>query len=187
MACPGHATMASPGTPGSTRLCASIDVWQGLMRKVSAAGRGAVGAGRRRPAVESGTRRDWSCLVAVGAMTTATARAVIDEYYQALAPGADDHVMTRRADRPVASAPPGIGQLRVVPCGRVIDQPWGQLGIDCVASSDRTTNLRATVRPAQSPGHPCGQPVPAAGAAAKGHRRPRDGGDRGVFWQFAAC
>ena len=115
-----------------------------------------------------------AALVATGAMTTTAAQAVIADY-QALAPGERrHHLMTGRAARPATSAPAGIGQFRVVPCGRMIDQPWGQLAIDYVAFTGDATTLRVTVRPGQSQGDPFGQPVPP------GARRLTVTGDRGT-------
>jgi hypothetical protein len=98
-------------------------------------------------------------LVAVGALTNSAAQAVIDEYYQASASAEGRrYLMSRRAARPVAAAPPDIGQLRVVPCERVIDQRWGRLTIHYVAFTDHATTLRVTLQPDQSHGRPCGLP-----------------------------
>jgi hypothetical protein len=102
-----------------------------------------------------------AALVAAGAMTTEAAQAVIAEY-QALIPGEDrSRLMTGRAGQPAASVPVGIGPFRVVPCGRVIDQPWGQLTIHYVTFTGDATTLRVTVLPGQSHGDSFGQPVPA--------------------------
>ena len=99
-----------------------------------------------------------AALVTVGAMTNSAARAVIDEYYQALA-SAEGHryLMSSQAARPVAAVP-DIGQLRVVPCERVIDQRWGRLTIHFVAFTDHATTLRATLQPEQGHDDPCGLP-----------------------------
>jgi hypothetical protein len=71
-----------------------------------------------------------AALVAVDAMTIANARALISDYDPALIPGQDHHDPAgRRPGRSVAPARPDIGQLRVVPCERVIDQPGGRLTI----------------------------------------------------------
>jgi hypothetical protein len=100
-----------------------------------------------------------AALVAAGAMTKPAAQAVINEYYQALASAEGRrYLMSRRAVRPVGAAPPDIGQLRVVPCERAIDQPWGRLTIHYVAFTDHATTLRVTLQPNQSQGHACGLP-----------------------------
>jgi hypothetical protein len=77
-----------------------------------------------------------AALVTVGAMTTARARAVIEDYEQALVSDEDQQRprMSEQAARPVAPAASGIGQLRVVPSGQVIDRSWGQLTIVYVPS-----------------------------------------------------
>ncbi len=95
-----------------------------------------------------------AALVAAGAMTTAAARSVIGDYDRALGSG---------KARPGLSARPGIGQLRVVPCERVIDQPWGRLTIHYAVFTGRVTTLRATVQPSQPQDHPCGLPAAAQG------------------------
>ena len=105
-----------------------------------------------------------AALVAVGAMTNSAAQAVIDECYQAMVSAEGRrYLVSRRAARPAGAAPPDIGQLRVVPCGRVIDQPWGRLTIHYVAFTDLATTLRVTLQPGQSQGHSCGlSPAEAA-------------------------
>ena len=90
-----------------------------------------------------------AALVAVDAMTTAAAQSIIGDYDPALGSG---------KARPGLSALPGIGQLRVVPCERVINQPWGRLTIHYVAFTGRATTLRATLQPSQPQDHPCGLP-----------------------------
>jgi len=93
-----------------------------------------------------------AALVAVDAMTTAAAQSVIGDYDPASGSG---------KARPGLPAPPGIGQLRVVPCERVIDQQWGRLTIHYVAFTGRATTLRATLQPGQSQADLCGLPVGA--------------------------
>jgi hypothetical protein len=100
-----------------------------------------------------------SALVAVDAITTADARAIIDDYDLAVTVRKDRHLISEQAPRPLAPTAPGIGQVRVVPCGRVIDQPWGQLTFLYVAFTDHATTLRVELRldvPSQrfSSGHP---------------------------------
>jgi hypothetical protein len=100
-----------------------------------------------------------AALVAVDAITTANAQAIIDEYGLAVTLRQDRHLISGQASRPLASAAPDIGQVRVVPCRRVIDQPGGQLTILYVAFTDQATTLRVDLRldvPSQrfSSGHP---------------------------------
>ncbi len=100
-------------------------------------------------------------LVAAGAMTTAAAQAVIGEYWPLTPDENHNGLVTSQAAQLAPAAPPGIGQLRVVPCERVTDQPWGQLVIHYVAFTDDATTLRVTVRPDQAHGDPFGHLVPA--------------------------
>jgi len=89
-----------------------------------------------------------TALVAVDAITLGRAQAIIGDYSPAPAPG---------AAQDAASPPPNTAQLRVVPCDRVIDQPWGRLTIRYIVFTDQTTSLRVTLRPgdsqARQPGH----------------------------------
>lgn len=102
-----------------------------------------------------------AALVAVDAITTAGARAILDDYDLALTSREDRRLIRRQAARPIASAHPGIGRLRVVPCERVIGQPWGQLTIHYIALTDHATSLRVTLELRQSHGRPSGRPMPA--------------------------
>jgi hypothetical protein len=105
-----------------------------------------------------------AALVAVGAMTIARARAVIDDYEQVLA-SAESRQRPRVSEQAARSAAPGasgIGRLRVVPSGQVISQPWGRLTIGYVAFTDRATTMQVTVQPAGAPQHPYPPSVPAA-------------------------
>jgi hypothetical protein len=95
-------------------------------------------------------------LVAVGALSAEAAQAVVDDYHLALSYREDQdeqqhhhHLMTRRAAQPAAQADAAIGRMRAVPCGRVIEQPWGQLTISYVVLGDDATTLHVTMRPAQ--------------------------------------
>src|SRR5262249_35307428 len=99
-----------------------------------------------------------AALVAVDAITTADAQAIIDDYDLAVTLRTGRHLISGQAPRRLAAAAPGIGQVRVVPCGRVIDQPWGQLTILYMAFTDHATTLRVELRldvPSQrfSPSH----------------------------------
>jgi hypothetical protein len=92
-----------------------------------------------------------AALVAVDAITLGRAQAVIDDYSPAPAPGADrSHLTGTTATQDAASPPPGIARPRVVPCDRVIDQPWGRLTIRYVVFTDQATSLRVTLRPGES-------------------------------------
>ena len=100
-----------------------------------------------------------AALVAVDAITTADAQTIIDDYDLAVPLRTGRHLISGQAPRLLAAPAPGIGQVRVVPCGRVIDQPWGQLTILYVALTDHATTLRVELRldvPSQrfSSGHP---------------------------------
>lgn len=102
-----------------------------------------------------------AALVAVDAMTIANARDVITDYDPALAPGRD-HRDSVSTGQPVAPARPDIGQLRVVPCERVIDQPGGRLTIHYVAFTSHATTLRVALRLDEPSGClPAGHPIPA--------------------------
>ena len=100
-----------------------------------------------------------AALVAVDAVTLARAQAIVGDYCSpAPAPGADrSQLAGAPAAHDAASPPPDTSRPRVVPCDRVIDQPWGQLAIDYVAFTDHATSLRVTLRPggsqARQPGH----------------------------------
>lgn len=104
-----------------------------------------------------------AALVAVDAMTIADAQALIDDYDPALTPGQDHRdPVSREAGRFVAPTRPDIGQLRVVPCERVINQPGGRLTIHYVAFTGQATTLRVALRldePSQC--LPSGHPIPA--------------------------
>jgi hypothetical protein len=122
-----------------------------------------------------------AALVAVGAMTNSAARAVIDEYYQATASAEGRrYLMGRAAARPVATAPPDIGQFRVVPCERAIDQPWGRLTIHYVAFTDHATTLRVTLQPGQSHGDRRGSHGDRCGLPPAEAEQPRVTDDHGT-------
>jgi hypothetical protein len=92
-----------------------------------------------------------AALVAVDAITLGRAQAVIGDYSPAPAPGADrSHLTGAAAAQDAASPPSDIDRLRVVPCDRVIDQPWGQLTIRHAVFTDQSTSLRVTLRPDES-------------------------------------
>jgi hypothetical protein len=111
-------------------------------------------------------------LVAVGMMTADTAQAVLEDYLLALSYREDQHhrhhLMAWRATRSPAAPHPGLAALRTVPCGRMIEQPWGQLVIKYVVLGGEVTTLHVTMRPAPPP--PTGQP--ARQAAGQPVRRP---------------
>ena len=82
-----------------------------------------------------------AALVAVDAITLGRAQAIIGDYSLAPAPG---------AAQDAASPPPNTARLQVVPCNRVIDQPWGRLTIRYAVFTDQATSLRVTLRPDES-------------------------------------
>jgi hypothetical protein len=99
-----------------------------------------------------------AALVAVDAITLGRAQAIIGDYSPAPAPGAGrSHLTGARSAQDAASPPPDTARVRVVPCDRVIDQPWGRLTIRYVVFTDHATSLRVTLRPdesqARQPGH----------------------------------
>ncbi|HET9973183.1 MAG TPA: hypothetical protein VFQ68_33470 [Streptosporangiaceae bacterium] len=87
------------------------------------------GGAARRPPHSPVLPAAAAALVAVDAITIAAAQAVVDDYD--LSRGQDRHdPVSEMTDRPAASAasaPPGLGEVRVVPCERVIDQAGGRL------------------------------------------------------------
>lgn len=89
-------------------------------------------------------------LAAIGAIPAGTARAVLADYHLARACREGRSEPRREAATP--EPPEVIGQLRVVPCGRVIEQPWGQLTIEFIVLSDDVTSLHVRMRSAQRPG-----------------------------------
>jgi hypothetical protein len=92
-----------------------------------------------------------AALVAVDAITLVRAQAIIGDYSPAPAPGADrSHLTGGRTAQDAASPPPDIALPRVVPCDRVIDQPWGRLTIRYAVFTDHATSLRVTLRPGES-------------------------------------
>jgi hypothetical protein len=94
-----------------------------------------------------------AALVAVGAISTAAARAVIDDYHEARALREPPHRLPGPGGPAplAASAPRGWGRFRVVPCSRVIDQPWGRLTVHYVAFTDRAMTVRVTAQLSQAP------------------------------------
>jgi hypothetical protein len=92
-----------------------------------------------------------AALVAVDAITLGRAQAIIGDYSGAPAPEADRrHLIGARTAQDAAPPPPDIARPRVVPCDRVIDQPWGRLTIRYVVFTDQGTRLRVTLRPGES-------------------------------------
>jgi hypothetical protein len=103
------------------------------------------GGAARRPPYSPVLAASAAALVAVDAMTIAAAQAVIAEYDRSPGQGHHDPV-SGEAGRPAAPAPPGIGELLVVPCERVIDQPGGRLTLHYVAFTSHATTIRADLR-----------------------------------------
>ncbi|HEU5388535.1 MAG TPA: hypothetical protein VFV73_21770 [Streptosporangiaceae bacterium] len=125
------------------------------------------GGAARRPPHSPVLAAAAAALVAVDAITLAAAQAVVDDYDLYRGQGRQDPV-SGQPDRsaapaaPAAEAPPGIGEVRVVPCERVIDQPGARLTVHYVAFTSHATTIRADFRldePAPRQPHP--DPLPA--------------------------
>ena len=86
-----------------------------------------------------------SALVAVDAMTFADAQAVIADYDPAPT-RAGDHRDPVSGETGQPPARPDLGQLRVVPCGRVIDRPGGRLTLHYVAFACHATILQVALQ-----------------------------------------
>ena len=91
----------------------------------------------------------------------------MDEYDLSRGPGRPDPA-SGATDRPAApaapaaEAPPGIGEVRVVPCDRVIDQPGARLTFHYVAFTSHATTIRADFRLDEPPPRqPRPDPLPA--------------------------
>lgn len=121
------------------------------------------GGGTGGPPVHPVLAAAAAALVAVDAMTIANVQALIADYDLALTPGQDHRdPVSRETGRPVAPKRADIGQLRVVPCERVIDQPGGRLTIHYVAFTGHATTLRVALRLDEPSGClPSGHPIPA--------------------------
>jgi hypothetical protein len=119
------------------------------------------GGAARRPPRSPVLAAAAAALVAVDAMTLEAAQAVVGEYDLSQGQGRHDPV-SAKPGRPAAPVPPGTGELRVVPCERVIDQPGGRLTLHYVAFTSHATTIRTDLRldepPPRQP-HP--DPLPA--------------------------
>jgi hypothetical protein len=97
-------------------------------------------------------------LVAVRAITAGAAQAVVDDYDLALAYRQGEHPRRHfRARRPAptgSSPPTGLAALRAVPCGRLIEQPWGQLFLRYLVLRSGSTSLHVGMRAAAAPPGP---------------------------------
>ncbi|HEX5303291.1 MAG TPA: hypothetical protein VFW50_40505 [Streptosporangiaceae bacterium] len=121
------------------------------------------GGAARRPPHSPVLPAAAAALVAVDAITIAAAQAVVDEYDLSRGQGRHDPV-SGATDRPAAPAAPspGIGEVRVVPCERVIDQPGGRLTFHYVAFTSHATTIRADLRLDEPPPRqPRPDPLPA--------------------------
>jgi hypothetical protein len=116
------------------------------------------GGAARRPPRSPVLAAAAAALVAVDAITITAAQAVVGDYDLSRGQGHPDPVSSKT----VRSAPPGIGEFRVVPCERVIDQPGGRLTLHYVAFTSDATTIRADLRldePLRRQPHP--DPLPA--------------------------
>jgi hypothetical protein len=119
------------------------------------------GGAARRPPRSPVLAAAAAALVAVDAMTIEAAQAVVGEYDLSQGQGQHDPV-SGQPGRPAAPAPPGIGELRVVPCERVIDQPGGRLTLYYVAFTSHATTIRTDLRLDEPPlRQPRPDPLPA--------------------------
>jgi hypothetical protein len=91
-------------------------------------------------------------LVAVGAITAETAQAVVNDYRLAWSyrsrEGRHHHQVLGTAR--LLTSRPALGPVRAVPCGRLIERPWGQLFLGYLALTDEVTTLHVSMRPAPS-------------------------------------
>jgi hypothetical protein len=113
-------------------------------------------------------------LVAVGAATAEAGHAVLEDYLLALSYRAEGHhhyLRARRAIRSPAAPPRSLAALRVVPCGRMIEQPWGQLVIKYIVLDDEVTTLHVTMRPLRRPAGPRGRRTSRAAIMSAGPGR----------------
>jgi hypothetical protein len=120
-------------------------------------------------------------LVAVGALAAGRAQAIVDDYHLARCCRSGEEpyfrrhrqLMARQAGLagPAAAAPAELGRFRAVACGRVIEQPWGELRISYAVLSDEATVLHVTMRPAQ--------PAPPRGPVRRRHAMARMPGPPG--------
>ncbi len=146
-----------------------------------------LGAGpRRRRAWDSPLLERARALVAVGAISAARARAVIDDYSLAEAVRSEDEhffwMTARGRSRHRRSRSAGLKPRRVVPCDHTIDQANGVLRVRHVTLSDDSTSVAITWRPSPSgqgrsrrPGH-----VMIVGRGPGGPLKPQLTDDRGT-------
>jgi hypothetical protein len=85
-------------------------------------------------------------LVAIGALPAGTARAVLADYRLAQAYRQAEPVQTVTAVSPPTSPEVIRGGMRAVPCGQVIDQPWGELRIEFIVFGTEATALHVRMR-----------------------------------------
>jgi hypothetical protein len=83
-------------------------------------------------------------LVAIGAMPAEMARAVLADYD--LAQACREDLGDPRPGPTAPATPEVIGGLRAVPCGRVIEQPWGELRIEFIVFGEQATALHVRLR-----------------------------------------
>jgi hypothetical protein len=118
-------------------------------------------------------------LVAVGAITAGQAQAIVDDYQLAQAYRRGEH-RHRRHVRAPRSAPagsgPGLGTLRAVACGRLIEQPWGQLFLHYLVLRPGSTSLHVSMRASPAtPGPAARSPGPGFASATSRISRVRPG------------
>ena len=123
-------------------------------------------------------------LVAVGALGAGRAQAIVDDYHLARCCRTGEEPFFRHhrrlTARPAGAAPAELGRFRAVACGRVIEQPWGELRISYAVLSEEATVLHVTMRPGAS-APPGGGPQARRSRAMARMSGPRGPGGRGGF------
>jgi hypothetical protein len=132
------------------------------------------------PAEASPLEAAGHALVAVGAITAGAAQAIVDDYQLALSYRRGEHPHRRhvRARRSALSSSPGrsLGVLRAVACGRLIEQPWGQLFLRYLVLRSDSISLHVSMRASPAtPGLPTRSWRPGFARATSRARRARPG------------
>jgi hypothetical protein len=124
-------------------------------------------------------------LVAVGAITVGAAQAIVDEYHLALACRRGEHfhhpARARRATPSGGNPSHSLAALRVVPCGRLIEQPWGHLYLRYLVLRSGSISLHVQMRASPVPAGPDSQSTgPGFASASSVTRISRPGPGRGA-------
>jgi hypothetical protein len=132
------------------------------------------------PAESSPLEAAGHALVAVGAITAGAAQAIVDDYQLALSYRRGEHPHRRhvRARRSALSSSPGhrLAALRAVACGRLIEQPWGQLFLRYLVLRSGSISLHVSMRASlATPGPPTRSLRPGFASATSRVRMARPG------------